>query len=114
VDEVFGPYIRERRRAYEEAKARERAEAVEVIEVVEETPHPPPRPMPKPPPEAVEPEPAKPHPPPAVAGVPAAPVRLSLDERILRNPRWGAAAKLVVAAEVLGRPMALRPRGARR
>lgn len=99
VDQVFGPYIRQRRREHEQAKkAQERAEAVEVIEVIEEAPPPPP---------AAPPEEAKPAPPIAVAvaapPVPA-PVRLSLDERIFRNPRWGAAAKLVVAGEILRRP----------
>jgi hypothetical protein len=105
VDQVFGPYIRQRRREHEEAKARERAEAVEVIEVIEEpAPPPPPRPVPRPPP-AAPPVEAKPAPPVAVAAPPVpAPVRLSLDERIFRNPRWGAAAKLVVAGEILGRP----------
>lgn len=117
VDEVFGPYIRQRRRAYEEAKARERAEAVEVIEVIEETPPPRPTPKPPPPPPPAEPEAAKPLPPlPAGAGdhgVPA-PARPSLEDRLFRNPSWSGAAKLVVAAEILGRPKALRPPGSRR
>jgi hypothetical protein len=112
VDQVFGPYIRQRRREHEEAKVRERAEAVEVIEVVEEPAPPPPRPKPPP---AAPPREEKPAPPVAVAAPPVpAPVRLSLDERIFRNPRWSAAAKLVVAGEILARPKTFRPHGAKR
>ena len=104
VDEVFGPYMRRRRQRYEEARAGGEEPGVEVVEVVEEE-------APPPPPKARAPE--APKPPPATPALPpvVVPVRPSFEERVFQNPRWGAAAKLVVAGEILGRPRAFRPHG---
>ncbi len=103
VDRVFGPYMERRRRQYQEARGRE-DEDVEIIEVIEEPEPPPRRPAPKPTPA-----------PPALVPVarvsrelPAAPAPVSLEDQLFRNPRWGTGARLVVAAEILGRPKFLR------
>ncbi len=120
VDEVFGPYIRRRRRQHEERTSSGAGPLeVEVIEVIDEPePAPPPvpveRPTPPPPPPAPV---VKPPPAPVVQPVAAAvqePGRPSLEEALLRNPRWGFGARLVVAGEILGPPKALRGRDALR
>ncbi len=106
VDEVFGPYMRRRRQKHEEARAREEGAPVQVVG--EPRPRPPmavPKPPPAPPPgPAAEPAPHSVSP----AEAPPLPARLSLEDRLFRNPSLGAGAKLVVAAEILGRPKALR------
>jgi len=108
VDETFGPYIERRRRKHEEARARreearrEEESPIRVVEVVEEPRRPVPRPPPAEPP-AVEEKPAVPASP-AASEAHAPPPRLSLEERLFANPRWGTAAKLVLASEILGPP----------
>ncbi len=94
AQQFFAPYIERRRREYQERMAREAAPA-EPAPVVEEEPTPPPA-VPKR--EPVRPPPPAPSPPLPVA------VRPSLEERLFRGRRWGAAARLVVASEILRRP----------
>jgi len=119
VDEVFGPYMERRRQAYEArraAAAEAEAEgevAEEVEEEVEESPRRETRirrivvvPEERAAAPAVEEVPAEPIP--AVIEAPA--YRPSLDDRLFRNSRLSAGAKLVLAAEILGRPRSVRRR----
>lgn len=124
VDQVFGPYMERRRKAFEARKSASRT-AVETEEEAEEEeevaeyipparrftergePRPPAPPAPEPAIRIIEEEPA-PLPPIEKLADPAAPRRRSLDDVLFANPRWGAAAKLVVASEILSRPKALR------
>lgn len=109
VDEVFGPYMERRKREHEERRAAKEARQRKadeepegsVIRILEEAPAgPPARPVPEPPPAA---RPAAREAPPA-----AGPRRRSLDEVLFSNRRLSPGAKLVVAAEILGRPKAAR------
>lgn len=97
VDQVFGPYMQRRRAAY---KARQAAEAGEVvviktapaepvIRIIEESPAP-----------RIAQEAAAPH-------VTAPPAR-SLDDAFFGNRPLSPAAKLVLSAEILQRPRAFR------
>jgi hypothetical protein len=124
VEQIFGPYMQRRK---EEHEARKRAaegavaeEPVVQAEVVEEAPAPVPPPAPprRPAPEpvirkieVVEERPAR------LAALEAAPPvpelgppRTSLEERLFANPRLTGAARLVLAAEILQPPRALRGR----
>ena len=109
VDEMFGPYIQARKRRFEARKNPE-----PVVRIIRETPDPEPDVM------IIE-EPAAP------AVIEAAPVesvepsqkvfqspsqrrKRSLDEIIFRNPRLSPGARLVLASEILNRPLALRDR----
>jgi hypothetical protein len=102
VDEIFGPYMERRRKKHEEEAAaaapppppRRVPEPEPVIRIIEETPAP----------SRLEESKA---PPAAVMRVRSSP---SLDERLFRNPRLSPAARLVLAAEIMRPPKALRPR----
>jgi hypothetical protein len=125
VQEVFGPYIERRKKAAEEARkaAEEKAAAgaAEEEEEEEERLDREVRTLREPPPAAVPFE-ALPSaamsstltslPPeasPAAALSPrAVPRAVSLDERLFRNARLSAGAKLVLASEILGRPKSQR------
>jgi hypothetical protein len=113
VDQVFGPYMERRRQVYEarRAAAAEAQAEGEVAEEVEEEVEPEPEaaPAPPPPPRPVVSalEEARAVPLPVVGPPPRGP---SIDERLFRNPRLSPGAKLVLAAEILGRPRALRRR----
>lgn len=114
IDEVFGPYIERRRRqvvVVEEAPPAEEetpAESVDTVEIVEEEK--PAEPLGPPAPERPRWEPTGAGP----LGVRAAvssvsgPPHRSLEERIFRNPRLSAGAKLFLAAEILKPPRLLR------
>lgn len=116
VEEVFGPYIRRRQQQKEAAGGEEAPAPVEIVEEAREAPPAPRPPTPHPPPGAPPAE----HPaaPSLSVGAavpsPAAPFRPTLEERLLTRPGWGMAARLVVAAEVLGSPRVFRPHGPRR
>lgn len=116
VEDVFGPYIRRRRQQAEAAGGEEPPTPVEVVEEVREAPPTPRPPTPRPPAGAAPVElPAVPSLPAlSAAPPPAEPLRPTLEERLLDRPGWGTAARLVVAAEVLGSPRVFRPHGPRR
>jgi hypothetical protein len=123
LQEVFGPYIERRKKAYEEAKRRamDAAPAEEEVEEADEeeeldrevrtireakaTEEVFRQPLPD---EAVSPA-AAPQDPSSVPVVTSSARRIrTLDERLFSNPRFTAGAKLVLASEILGRPKSRR------
>lgn len=96
LHELFGPYMERRKRKAEEAQWEAEPEVVEVVE--EEV-----RERPVAPPEAVAVVPMVLPPPPS-----ARPRYRSLDEIVFRNPRLSPGAKLLLAAEILGKPRSRR------
>lgn len=110
LEEVFGPYIERRRKAAQEARE---------AQVLEEEPEADPdeeirrmREVRPPAPEAAAVEPEAPpqrleEAPPAASAAPRERAR-SLDEILFRNPRLSPGAKLLIAAEILGKPRSRR------
>ena len=109
VDEMFGPYIQDRKRKYE---ARRKPKPEPVLRIIEETPTPVPELKiieESPAPEDFETEPEESvEAPPRVYGSPSHGRKRTLDEIIFRNPRLSPGARLVLASEILSRPRSLR------
>ena len=110
VDQMFGPYIEDRKRKYE---ARQKKAPKPVLRIIEESPAPELKiieetPAPA---AALEAAPGEIAEPPPEAWHPVSKERKrSLDEIIFRNPRLSPGARLVLATEILNRPHALRNR----
>jgi hypothetical protein len=105
VDEVFGPYMKRRREAARPKPPPPAAAPPAPAPQAAPPPEPAPAPAQAPPPVETHAGPAFP---PGAVGGPAG--GRSIDERLFRNPSFSAAAKLVIAAEILRPPRFLRGR----